>query len=129
MPSFCSLKYIIARFFDPARTRFLCVFSTGDYFPVFLNGGRLWADGNCGRLAIAFSDERLHLKLNVDKRGNFAVRERSQPFSPRGYDKAVQFLRKKQAVDTSKSMVFTALGAVPCTMDKHMLQRALSAPN
>ena len=116
-----------SRVFDPANMRFLCVFFTDDNFPIFLNGGRLWVDGNCGRLAIAFSDERLHLKLTVDKRGNLAVRQRSHPFSPKGYEKALQLLRKRQAVDTSKATVFTALGAVPCTMDVHMLQRALSA--
>ena len=115
------------RVFDPAKMRFLCVFFTDDNFPIFLNGGRLWVDGNCGRLAIAFSDERLHLKLTVDKRGNLVVRQSSHPFSPKGYEKALQLLRKRQAVDTSKATVFTALGAVPCTMDVRMLQRALSA--
>lgn len=114
--------------FDPAKMRFLCVFYTDDNVPVFLNDGRLWVDGNCGRLAIAFGDDLLHLKVYVDKRGKLTVRERSHPFSPKGYEKALQLLRKRQAVDGSRLPILTMLGTVPCTMDARTLQRALSAP-
>lgn len=113
--------------FDPAKMRFLCVFFTDDNAPIFLNDGRLWVDGNSGRLAIAFSDERLHLKLTVDTRGKLTVRERSHPFNPKGYEKALQLLRQRQTVDRSRIAVLTALGAVPCAMDARTLLRVLSA--
>lgn len=112
---------------DPAAMRFLCVFFTDGNVPIFLNDGRLWADGNSGRLAIAFGDEKLHLKLTVDTRGKLVVREKSQPFDPKGYDKALELLSKRQQIDVSRLAILTALGPVPCTMDMRIFQRALGA--
>ncbi|MCV0382625.1 MAG: hypothetical protein K5799_04095 [Erythrobacter sp.] len=113
--------------FDPATMRFLCVFFADDDVPVFLNNGRLWADENSRRLAIAFSDEKVHLKLTVDRRGKLDVRQKAHSFSPKGYERALHLLRRRQAVDNSSLVVLTTLGPVPCTMDMRMFQRALGA--
>ncbi|WP_197489795.1 hypothetical protein [Erythrobacter neustonensis] len=111
--------------FDPANVRFLCVLSTDAYAPIFLNTGRLWVDKNSGRLAIAFSDGKLHLKLTVDPHGKIVVREKTHPFAPEGYELALNALRKKQERDNRRFAVLTAIGTVPCTMDAHTLHRAL----
>ena len=117
----------VSEVFDPANMRFLCVFYTDDDVPVFLNNGRLWADYKSRRLAIAFEDEGLHLKLLVDVRGKITVREKTHPFDPNGYEAALKLLRKRKGFDDSKRVVLTALGPVPCTMDMTTFQRAIEA--
>lgn len=111
--------------FDPANMRFLCVFYTDDDVPFFLNNGRLWAGNKSRRLAIAFEDERLHLKLLVDAHGKLTVHEKTHPFHPDGYEAALKLLRKRKGFDESKRIVLTNLGPVPCTMDMITFQLAI----